>query len=90
MGVVLARLLEDHRRAQSVVDQIVAELSFRSAEVVQVNSAARELMQTYASSESGHLAMENGIVLAIARIRLTRGDLDAMSRGMKARRGVTH
>lgn len=90
LGVVLARLLEDHRRAQSVVGKIVAALSFQSAEVVQVNSAARKLMQTYASSENGHLAMENGIVLAIARIRLTRGDLDAMARGMKARRGVAH
>ena len=47
-------------------------------------------MQAYASSEGGHLAIENGIVLAIARIRLTRGDLGAMARGMKARRGVAH
>jgi len=90
LGVVFARLLEDHRRALSVVDKIVAELSVRSAEVVQVSSAARELMQAYASSEGGHQAIENGIVLAIARIRLTRGDLGAMARGMKARRGVAH
>jgi len=90
LGVVLARLLEDHRLAKPVIGQIVAELSCQPADVVKVSSAARELMQAYASSESSHLALENGIVLAIARIRLTRGDLDAMARGMKARRGVAN
>lgn len=88
LGAVLARLLEDHRLSKPVIDQIVAELSYQPAQVVNVGSATRELMQTYSTSESGHLALENGIVLAIARIRLTRGDLDVMARGMKDRRGV--
>lgn len=90
LGVVLGRLLEDHQLAEPVIRQIVAELSCQPAEVVKVSPATRELMQSYASSESGHLAIENGIVLAIARIRLTKGDLETMARGMKARRGVAH
>jgi hypothetical protein len=45
-------------------------------------------MLAYATGEHRHLAAENGIVLAIARIRLTRGDLAKMSRSMKQRRGL--
>lgn len=90
IGGILARLLDDHRLARPVVGQIVAELSCQSAEVFQVGSAARLLMQTYASQANGHLALENGIVLAIARIRLTRADLEVMARRMKARRGILH
>ncbi len=90
LGGIFARLLEDHRLTIPVVDQIVAELLCQPAKVVQVGSAVRTLMETYASSESGHLALENGIVLAIARVRLTRADLEVMSRRMKARRGLAH
>lgn len=90
LGDIVARLLEDHRLARPVADRIVAELSCRTAEVVEIGSAARVLMETYASTESGHLALENGIVLAIARVRLTQADLEVMTRSMKARRGISH
>lgn len=90
LAVVLARLLKDHRLTEPVIGRIVAELSCQPSKMVKVSPAARELMQSYAASESGHLALENGIVLAIARIRLTRSDLDSMSSGMKARRSMAH
>ena len=90
LAVVLARLLKDHRLAEPVIGQIVAELSCQPSKMVRVSPAARELMQSYASTESGHLAIENGIVLALARIRLTKSDLDSMTSGMKARRSVAH
>jgi hypothetical protein len=45
-------------------------------------------MKAYAASEHRHLAMENSIVMAIARIRLKSADLAAISQAMKQRRGV--
>lgn len=90
LGGVLARLVEDHRRSGPIIESIVAAMSCGAAEAVVIDAAARERIETYASSQSGHLALENGIVLAIARVRLTKADLDAMTRGMKARRGSEH
>jgi len=89
LGAALARLGEDHRRGDAIVDDIVAALSERPGrQRVTVSDAVGELMQVYAADEHRHLAIENGVVLAIAKIRLTRRDLRIMSRGMKARRGV--
>jgi hemerythrin-like domain-containing protein len=91
LGAVLARLGEDHVRCQSMIDGIVAALTARpAADPVRLDKPARELMQAYAAAEHRHLAMENGVVLAIARVRLTPADLRKLSAGMKARRGVGH
>lgn len=89
LGVTLARLVEEHRQGAAMADLIVEALSARPAdETVQIDASTAEAMQAYAASEMRHLALENGVVLALARIRLTRPDLRAISRGMKARRGV--
>lgn len=89
LGVTLARLGEEHRQGATMADIIVEALSARPADdTVQIGVAAGEAMQAYAASELQHLALENGVVLALARIRLTRPDLKAICRGMKQRRGV--
>ena len=89
LGITLARLSEEHRQGAAMADLIVDALSARPAEeVVQLGATTSEAMQAYAASEIRHLALENAVVLALARIRLTRPDLKAISRGMKARRGV--
>ena len=89
LGVTLARLGEEHRQGAAVADFIAEVLSARPADdIVHIDAAAGQAMQAYAASEVRHLALENGVVLALARIRLTRPDLRAISRGMKARRGV--
>ncbi len=89
LGPVLARLTQDHRRSDAIVDDIVAALAAHpERDPVRIGPAAGELMQVYAADEQRHLAIENGVVLVIAGIRLTRRDLRAMSRKMKARRGV--
>ncbi len=51
--------------------------------------ARRRFMQAFAASEHRHLAMENGIVMALARVRLKHSDLKMMSRQMRLRRGLT-
>ena len=49
---------------------------------------ARKLLMAYATSEHHHLAAENGIVLAIARVRLTRGDLAGHERDHESSTGM--
>lgn len=89
LGAVLARLTDDHRRTQPQIDEIVAALCRNPAhDPVRFKAPDCQLMQSYAASESRHLAIENSVVIAIAKIRLSSADLRAMSRNMKARRGV--
>lgn len=89
LGAVLARLSEDHRLSDGMVRSIIGALSATpGAAAVKFDRPAREVMQAYAASEHRHLAMENGIVMAIARIRLKPSDLRAISQAMKQRRGV--
>ncbi|MBN8533416.1 MAG: hemerythrin domain-containing protein [Rhizobiales bacterium] len=89
LGAVLARLGEDHRRGAAMIEAIVDVLSHNpAAESVRIDAKTAEIMQVYAASEHRHLALENAVVLAIAGVRLHRGDLSKISRNMKARRGV--
>jgi hypothetical protein len=89
LGSALARLSADHRLADPMVDTIIATLGATgNAAIVTLERPVQELMRAYAASEHRHLAIENGIVMAIARIRLKPADLKAISRGMKHRRGV--
>ncbi len=89
LGVTLARLSEEHRQGAALADMIVEALSAKPADdTVHIGTASGEAMQAYAASEMRHLALENGVVLALARIRLTRPDLKAISRDMKQRRGI--
>ncbi|MGL4974756.1 MAG: hypothetical protein ACRC56_05640, partial [Bosea sp. (in: a-proteobacteria)] len=89
LGTVLARLSEDHRLSDMMVHAIVDILAATPGDdPVRLDRQAREVMQAYAASEHRHLAMENGIVMAIARIRLKPADLRSISQAMKLRRGV--
>lgn len=89
LGAVLARLGEDHRRGARLIEAIVDVLSQHpAADSVRIDAKTAEIMQVYAAGERRHLAIENAVVLAIAGVRLHRGDLSRISRNMKARRGV--
>ena len=89
LGATLARLVEDHRQSRTMIEAISAVMAKRPRTgPVRLGPAARKLLLAYAASEHHHLAAENGIVLAIARVRLTRGDLKAMSATMRDRHGV--
>lgn len=89
LGAVLARLGEDHRRQYALAEEIAAALSRNPAnETVRLDTSSIEAMQAYVASENRHLAIENAVVLTIAAVRLNRNDLRAISRAMKARRGI--
>jgi len=89
LGGTLAQLVADHRQSRNMIEAIIRVLAKRAGPgPIRLGSAGRKLMLAYAASEHHHLAAENGIVLAIARVRLTRGDLATMSVTMKVRHGV--
>lgn len=89
LDAVLARLTDDHRRANGMIRAIVDALTaMPNRDPVELEPASRDIIRVYAESEHRHLAMENGIVMAIARIRLKPADLAAISQSMKQRRGA--
>jgi hemerythrin-like domain-containing protein len=91
LGTLLARLGEDHHRSKAMIRDIIAALMQHPAEkAVRLSASTCRLIRAYVADENHHLAVENGVLLAIARIRLTPKDLKAISRGMKTRRGVIH
>lgn len=86
----LGRLSAEHK-ADSIQAQIVREhleacLAKQTAPGMMPE--ARKALQDFAAQELRHLALENAVVLPIARLRLTSSDLKAMSRRLAARRGL--
>lgn len=91
IGPLLVRLVADHCRCRQQLDHIVAALTpVSSADPVELEVGIGEIMQAYSMVEQQHLAIENAIVMPLAKKRLTSGDLKTMSQHMHARRGVPH
>lgn len=89
LGATLARLEAEHRAGAALAGRIAAALAAQPDHAeLPLDPEARAAMQAYATSELRHLAIENAVVLALARIRLKRPDLKTISRNMKARRKV--
>lgn len=89
LGTVLARLSDDHRQSDVALAQIKAALGAAPPkDPLGFNRETRRLMQAHVASEQRHLAMENGIVLVLARIRLKPSDLKSISQHMRQRRGM--
>lgn len=81
----LARLTQDHKRARP---QIMRMADILMQAVPAISAADATLFTGFAAHELRHLAFENGVVLPIARVRLTRKDIAELSRDMRARRGI--
>jgi hemerythrin-like domain-containing protein len=89
LGGILERLEDDHRQAEAQAGAIVDALSAPPGiDPVVIDQSAAQLMLSYAVTEHRHLAIENGIVLVIARKRLKSQDIKALSEAMKSRRGI--
>ncbi|MFN3467316.1 MAG: PCRF domain-containing protein, partial [Candidatus Brocadiales bacterium] len=57
-------------------------------QLLQQKEEAERIARGGEDKELQHLALENAVVLPIARLRLTAKDLQAMSRRLAARRGL--
>lgn len=89
LDAFLALLDEERRQAGMVMQDVIAALSSPGPGTIRIDHRTARSIYAYTASEQRHLALGNAIVLAIARIRLTRGDLRDLSRAMKLRRGGT-
>lgn len=89
LAPVIERLADDHRRAQRQAHRIIEALTSQPAGApAEITPRLAELMRNYARDEHRHLAVENAIVLVIARKRLKPTDLVSIARAMRARRGL--
>lgn len=87
---VLDLLSTEHRsdmsQAQTLRGHLEACLLDRKA--AGLEPGGRKIMQDFATQALRHLALENAVVLPIARLRLSPEDLVAMGRRLAARRGI--
>lgn len=90
IDVVLGDLSAEHTAEERIAVDIRAGLAqaLEGNHAVGDLSELREKMLAFAHSEQRHLALENGIVLPLARACLTEDDLSYLSQRMKARRQV--
>lgn len=86
---LLISLTDEHRHSNLVARQIVSALETRAANAPGFDREGdNDVIRSYAAAEQRHIAIENAVVMALAQIRLTRGDLRSLSCSMKARRGM--
>ena len=85
LGLLSAEHKADGVLGRQVRQHLEACLEAREAPGGQMDRR-RDLSQ-FAAQERRHLALENAIVLPIARLRLSQEDLKALSRRLAARRG---
>lgn len=86
---VLAELQRHHRAGDDIVAAILPALAAIAETGRALAPEECRLMRGFADDEQRHLAVENAVVLAIARLRLRPADLWRMSQSMRQRRGVT-
>lgn len=88
---VLGRLSADHALDQELARAVRAVLALaleRRVAPAAIPGAPETLLQL-ARQEKSHMALENAVVMPLARRRLTGEDLLALSVRLAARRGVT-
>lgn len=87
---VLKRLSGEHAkdltRAAAVRQHL--ETCLRQRVPISRNNVRRRALESFAVQERSHLALENAVVLPIARLRLTERDLVELSSRLATRRGI--
>lgn len=90
LNAVLGRLSGEHAkdltRAAAVRQHL--ELCLRQQTPISRNNVRRRALESFAIQERSHLALENAVVLPIARLRLTERDLLELSNRLATRRGI--
>lgn len=86
LGILSAEHSRDLHEARRLIDRLHQAL--QSERPLGNDPAARRQLLDFANHERRHIALENAIVLPIARLRLSRLDLEGLSRRMAARRGL--
>jgi len=82
----LDRLDADHAKTAQFLDAVIAALGRIAGSGGALTAEEAETVTGFAAHERRHLIVENAIVLPLARVRLTAGDLDALRQAMVLRR----
>lgn len=89
IGRVITRICAD-LNAATVLLPLVRTILARCVDTgADLAAEDRKTLIRFAGHVRRHLAAENAILLPIARLRLTRRDLDNLSRHMRSRRGLS-
>ncbi|MDQ0464432.1 hemerythrin-like domain-containing protein [Caulobacter ginsengisoli] len=87
---LLGRLAGEHAkdldRAATVRHHL--ETCLRQQAPIGRNNVRRRALEAFAAQERGHLALENAVILPLARLRLTERDLLDLSNRLAIRRGL--
>lgn len=87
LGGTIRNLEADHRQMERMQAQIVEALACDpDIQNILLSPIASELLRDFSEAERRHVAVENGIVLAIARARINAKGLAEIAASMIARR----
>lgn len=86
---ILDLLLRDHARDMALAASIVSGLRRLAGRPgAHLSDALRGKLETFARDQRKHVALENAIVMPLARVRISRKDIAGLARAMAARRGI--
>ena len=85
VDAILNLLAEEHRADESESETMIATLEIM-AKGGEPGDAARASVRDFADRLRHHLALENGVLLPLARARMTRDALRLVAQSMAARR----
>ncbi|MEZ5862937.1 MAG: hemerythrin domain-containing protein [Geminicoccaceae bacterium] len=88
IDAVLGRLAAEHGSSGVLAARLGRALDEAALTARPLDRSTRLDLAEFARGEREHLALENAIVMPLARLRLTTGDLRALSLRMAARRGL--
>lgn len=85
---VLSALTAEHAGDRHLAELLIAGLqkALAEAQPPAAQPGLREVMMDFARNERRHLALENSVVLPLARLRLTQADLVQLSARLQHRR----
>jgi len=91
VGRVIRALSADHRRDADEVTEIsdMLDHAVRVERPLADSGKAQGRLRDFTARQSAHIALENAVVLPIARLRLNRFDLEHLSQGMAGRRNMS-
>ena len=82
---ILARLEHEHREDEASMETATAIL-VKGASRQQIGENDKRRLRMFAEHIRQHLALENGVLLPIARVRLRENELGVLAEMLKARR----
>ena len=86
LGMLSGEHANDMHDAQAVKTVIAKAISEERG--LRCYSESRSVIEHFCSAQKRHIAMENAVVLPIARIRITESDLQSLGQRLAARRGL--